>query len=154
MTTYDIVLFLMLLLFPMPITTQKKRDFIWIIWKDWTYFFKTGCSIIGFHSTTCTKDFVHSPALVCTRGVFGYGWWPVGGMLTLLTSTEVFQDLILLHRCLATAAVGSNIQRQRILFHSSRRIQPNDTRFYATAAVRSNIRQTNDSMPQQPRDQH
>ncbi len=74
-----------------------------------------------------------------------------GGGLTLLTSTEVFQDLILLHRCLARAAVRSNIQRQRILCHSSRRIQPSDTRFYATAAVRSNIRQTNDSMPQQPR---
>ncbi len=73
-------------------------------------------------------------------------------MLTLLTSTEVFADPILLHRCLARAAVRSNIQRQWILCHSSRRIQPSDTRFYATAAVRSNIRQTNDSMPQQQRD--
>jgi hypothetical protein len=41
-------------------------------------FFKTGCSIIGLHSNTCTKDYDHSLMLVCTRGVFGY-WVMTGG---------------------------------------------------------------------------
>ncbi len=51
-------------------THQKK--FVWIVWKDQTYLFKTGCFIIGLYSNTCTKDCDHSPALVCPKQVFGH----------------------------------------------------------------------------------
>jgi hypothetical protein len=66
------VCFFLLLFYPMPIIVQTKKTFVWFIWKDQTYFFKTNCSIIMLHSNTYTKDYNHSLVLVYTRGVSSY----------------------------------------------------------------------------------
>jgi len=58
--------------------TQKSK-FVWFMWKDQTYFLKTGHSILGLHSNTCSKGCDHSLALICTRGVFGYQVMTSGG---------------------------------------------------------------------------
>ncbi len=70
MITYDIVPFFCF--FSHAHNHTQKKDFVWIILKDWTYFFKTRHLVIRLHSNTCTKDYDHSPTLICTRGVFNY----------------------------------------------------------------------------------
>ncbi len=78
--------FVWLLICPMPITahTQKKRieDLVCIIWKDWTYFFKTGCLVIGLHSNACLLRPFMSAGLH-KRGVRSLGDVQWRGMFTL-----------------------------------------------------------------------
>jgi hypothetical protein len=78
MITYDIVPFFLLLLFPMPITTRKKK-ILFGLYEKINIFLKTGHLIIGLHSNACSKDSEHSQALVCTRGVFSYQVMTSGG---------------------------------------------------------------------------
>ncbi len=69
----------------MPITAHKKKrieDLVCIIWKDWTYLFKTGRLVIGLHSNACLLRPLISAGLH-KRGVRSLGDVQWGGMFTL-----------------------------------------------------------------------
>ncbi len=65
-------------------THKKKRieDLVCIIWKDWTYLFKTGRLVIGLHSNACLLRPLISAGLH-KRGVRSLGDVQWGGMFTL-----------------------------------------------------------------------
>jgi len=60
-------------------------DLCGIIWKDWTYFFKTGCLVIGLHSFKCLHKRTVTIHLrwFAQEGCLITGWCLVGAMFTL-----------------------------------------------------------------------
>jgi hypothetical protein len=78
MTTYDIMPFCFVIVFSNAHNhTQEKR----LYEKMRTYFFQDRAlgHMVAFKCLHKLKDYDHSPALVCTRGVFGYRVMTSGG---------------------------------------------------------------------------